>query len=68
MDSMDEIAAAWEGDGALPALRLLDLANMVRTMVAYVNQRKCSALEKKLIAANLSILLEQPEEGEKENA
>jgi RNA polymerase-interacting CarD/CdnL/TRCF family regulator len=65
---MDEIAAASEGDGGLPTLRVLDLANMVRTMVAYVNQRGLSRLEKKLIAANLSILLEQPEEGAKENA
>lgn len=61
MDSMDEIAAASEGDGGLPTLRVLDLATMVRTMVAYVNQRHCTALEKKLIAANLSILLENEE-------
>ncbi|KKC45851.1 hypothetical protein VE23_25380 [Paenibacillus sp. D9] len=68
MDPIDEIAAASEGDGGLPTLRVLDLANMVRIMVAYVKQRQCSPLEKKLLAANFSIMLEQPEEGTKENA
>ncbi|CDN45191.1 hypothetical protein [Paenibacillus sp. P22] len=68
MDPINEIAAASDGDGGLPTLRLLDLANVVRTMVAYVNQRRCSPLEKKLIAANFSIMLEQPEKGAEENA
>ncbi|MGK9250864.1 hypothetical protein [Paenibacillus humicus] len=68
MNPLDEMAAASDGENGIPTLRVLDLTNMVSTILAYVNQRKCTPLEKRLIAANLNVLLEQPDKGAEESA